>query len=195
MAEINQKLEHRLLQKLSPQQIQLIKLLEVPILELEQRIKKEIEDNPALDEGDENEELLRKEKEDEKKDEVEDEVEDEFVDDEIEEIKEIEPNEEEASLEDYYDDDEIPNYKLKDNNYAEETESAQTFYSVGDTFQEFLYTQLNELEFTDDQEKISAYIIGSFDEAGYLRREITSIVSDLLFLYNLTVTDEQVTNV
>jgi len=191
MADINQKLEHRLLQKLSPQQIQLIKLLEVPILELEQRIKKEIEDNPALDEGDENEELLRKDDDTEFKDEEND----EFKDEEIEVIKEIEPNEEEASLEDYYDDDEIPNYKLKDNNYAEETESAQTFYSVGDTFQEFLFSQLNELEFTEEQEKISAYIIGSFDEAGYLRREITSIVSDLLFLYNLTVTEEQVTNV
>ena len=188
MPEINQKLEQKLLQKLSPQQIQLIKLLEVPILELEQRIKKEIEDNPALEEGADDDNLLQDNNDDDHK-------EDE-IDEDTETIDEpIEDKQEDISLDDYYDDDEIPNYKLKDNNYAEETESAQTFYSVGDTFQEFLFAQLYELELEDDKEKISEYIIGSFDESGYLRRDISSIASDLLFLYNISVSVEDVQEV
>ncbi len=193
MPEINQKLEQKLLQKLSPQQIQLIKLLEVPVLELEQRIKKEIEDNPALEEGADDDELLRKNDDDDK--DIENDDDTENIDD-IDDIEEPVINkEDDISLDDYYDDDEIPNYKLKDNNYAEETESAQTFYSVGDTFQEFLFAQLYELELENEKEKISEYIIGSFDESGYLRRDVNSIASDLLFLYNISVTVEDVQDV
>jgi RNA polymerase sigma-54 factor len=183
MPELNQKLEQKLSQKLSPQQIQLIKLLEVPIIELEQRIKKEIEDNPALEEGLDEDEIINKDQNEEIDDENETEIEDETsIQDEI-------------PVEDNYDDDEIPNYKLKDNNYAEETESAQTFYSVGASFQEFLYNQLSELELDEKKQKIAEYIIGCIDDSGYLTRQTNSIVSDLLFLFNIKVTIEEVEDV
>lgn len=193
MPEINQKLEQKLLQKLSPQQIQLIKLLEVPILELEQRIKKEIEDNPALEEGVDDEDEFPQKSDDDIVDDDDDFNEDIESTTEIDEIELR--KEEEISVDDYYDDDETPDYKLKDNNYAEETESAQTFYSVGDTFQEYLYSQLFELEFKGKNEKISEYIIGNFDESGYLRRDVNSIVNDLLFLFNISVTENEVVEV
>lgn len=196
MPELNQKLEHKLLQKLSPQQIQLIKLLEVPIVELEQRIKKEIEDNPALEDSvDEEEELnLRKEEKEEKEnaDKEDEEVASEFED---EEDYQVDNADDEFSVEDYIEDDEIPNYKLKDNNYGEATESAQTFYSAGKTFQEFLENQLSVLELDAQGQKIAKYIIGNIDESGYIRREANSIVNDLLLLYNISVTVEQVNDI
>ncbi len=194
MADIHQRLEHKLYQKLSPQQIQLIKLLEVPIIELEQRIKKEIEDNPALDESeglDEDDTLVRK---DEPESEIERNDDDDENLDKIEDLPVDNPDDE-FSVEDYIEDDEIPNYKLKDNNYAEQTERAQTFYSVGSTFQEFLDAQLSVLDLDENTRNIAAYILGSIDEAGYLRREIHSITNDLLLLQNMMVTEEQVLSV
>lgn len=196
MPDLNQKLEHKLLQKLSPQQIQLIKLLEIPIIELEQRIKKEIEENPALEDAstnaDDDDSLHRKEDDElentekEKKEEI-----DDYDNPAEEEIPE-KNLEEEFSVDDYIEDDEIPSYKLKDNNYGEETDSAQTFYSVNDSFHEFLETQLSVLNLDETTNLIATYIIGSLDEAGYLRREINSIASDLLLLYNVSVSPEQV---
>lgn len=190
MAELNQKLEHKLLQKLSPQQIQLIKLLEVPIIELEQRIKKEIEENPALEDNSvntEEENIVSKNEESETKD---NEFED--YDNPIQEELPEKNTDDEFSVEDYIEDDEIPAYKLKDNNYGEETDRAQTFYSEGSSFHEFLDAQLSELELDEQKDLIAGYIIGSLDEAGYLRRELMSITSDLLLLHNISVGHDEV---
>jgi RNA polymerase sigma-54 factor len=190
MPELNQKLEQKLLQKLSPQQIQLIKLLEVPIVELEQRIKKEIEENPALEED--NNEITDIDRNSDENQQETDENSD-FELDSDNDFDEAELREEaDFSIEDYFDDDEIPNYRLKDNNYGEETESPQTFYSVGDSFQEFLYSQLAVLELDERSEQIAKYILGNLDEAGYLRREPASIANDMLFLFNFSVTPDEV---
>ena len=194
MADLNQRLEQKLQQKLSPQQIQLIKLLELPVVELEQRVKKELEDNPALeiaDFDDENKEFDKeehKENNDENTETSEDEYTDDILDDEkIESIDDIMP------VEDQYDDPEdIPAYKLKDNNYGEETDSPQTFYSVGQSFQEYLLTQLSELSLTEQDRQIAEYIIGNIDDTGYLRRSLENIVSDLIFLQGLEVPIEKI---
>lgn len=187
MAGINQKLEQRLMQKLSPQQIQLIKLLEVPIIELEQRIKKEIEENPALEEGKDSDEEIPQNNNDSI------ENEDDYEDDK-EQVDEVNLDEE-FSPDDYFEDDEIPNYKLKDNNYAEETERPQNYYSAGASFQEFMDAQLSILELDEKREIIAKYFIGSLDESGYLRRDINSVINDLLLFYNLSVTYEEVEEV
>jgi len=183
MSVLNQKIDQKLLQKLSPQQIQLIKLLEVPIIELEQKIKKEIEENPALEEGDYEEDMSVKE----------DEAEEFKLDDnELESESDTENTDEilydnEFSIDDYYDEEEIPNYKLKDNNYAEESDKPQTYYSVGSSFQEYLFTQLAVLDLSDNERVICEYIVGNLDEAGYVRRDLEAISDDLLVLQNLSV--------
>jgi len=195
MADFNQRLEYKLLQKLSPQQIQLIKLLEVPIIELEQRIKKEIEENPALDESSttSDDEIISKKEDEDDEFEKDNEIE-EYDNPKEEEIPADNPDDE-FSVDDYVEDDEIPAYKLKDNNYSEETDSAQTFYSVGKSFHEFLDAQLSVLELDQTTDLIAGYIIGSLDEAGYLRREVLSIASDFLLLHNIEITTDQVEEV
>ncbi len=185
MSEINQNLELKILQKLSPQQIQLIKLLEMPIIELEQKIKKEIEENPALEEGKEFEE----EPELQSNNDVEPEKEKEEPEEEIVEYQE--DNIDDFSADDYYDDDEIPNYKLKENNYAEETDRTFSYFSEEHTFHEYLFSQLSTLDISPEDKAVAEYFIGSFDDAGYLRRELQSIVNDLLFRCNISIEPEK----
>ncbi len=166
---LNQKLQQKLLQKLSPQQIQLIKLLEVPTVMLEQRIKKELEENPTLEEGAETDP---------------EEQEEEIDDDEIDQ-------EDEFSFEDYIDDDETPAYKLAENNYSKDDKKTEIPFSTGSTFHEHLLSQLGLRVLTEHQEKIAAYMIGNIDEDGYLRRDLDSIVDDLAFSLNIDTTFEE----
>ncbi len=194
MTVINQKLEQKQIQKLSPQQIQLIKLLEVPIIELEQRIKKEIEENPALEESKElDEETPNNESEDsdlEYEEENDKNRETEFENDSYTN------NEEEYTFDDYYgEEDEMPNYKLKDNNYAEDTDIPQNYYSVGSSFQEYMYEQLSDLELNENDLVVAEYLIGSLDESGYLRRDVVSIKNDLILFYNTDVQVEKIEKV
>ncbi len=168
---INQRLEQKLLQKLSPQQIQLIKLLEVPVMELEQRIMKEIEENPVLEEGiseDPYDSELESNNEDEKETEY----------------------EEEFSVDDYIEDDEIPTYKLTSNNYAAEKDSMDGTYSESSSFREHMLVQLNLLNLTKEEQSIAEYIIGNIDDTGYLRRELESIVNDMVFSQNIFIEDK-----
>ncbi|WP_462279789.1 RNA polymerase factor sigma-54 [Salinivirga cyanobacteriivorans] len=157
---LKQSLQQKLLQKLSPQQIQLIKLLEVPTLQLEQRVKKEIEENPALEEGNDNYEDEYQQEEDYQEDDSGDEF----------------------SMDDYIEDDEIPNYKLQASNYSKDDEHTEIPYSEGASFHEFLRNQLS-LKVSLDEEKrtLAEYIIGNIDDDGYLRRNLKSIVDDLAF--------------
>jgi len=168
---INQRLEQKLLQKLSPQQIQLIKLLEVPIMELEQRIKKEIEENPVLEEG--------------KKEDPDD------IDSNSEE-NETNDYDEEFSVSDYIEDDEVPNYKLKSNNYAESKDNMEGAYSESSSFREHMLSQLNLVKLKKSEKQIAEYIIGNIDDIGYLRRDLDAIVDDLAFTQNIEVSEEQV---
>jgi len=177
---LRQKLQQKLLQKLSPQQIQMIKLLEVPTLQIEQRIKKELEENPALEEGqEEDEEIENGETEEEQ-----------FEDNDKDKDKE------EFTIDDYIEEDEIPEYRLQTNNYSKEDERKNEIpYSAGSSFQEHLESQLGLRELTDKQKTLGEYILGNIDEDGYLRRELSNIVDDLAFLQNVTATEKELEEV
>ena len=166
---LKQRLQQKLLQKLSPQQIQMIKLLEIPAVQLEQRIKKELEENPVLEEG--SEETDFNEAEDAKEDQTSDQV-------------------EEFSLEDYMQDDEIPSYRLNAQNYSADDKREDIPFSLGSTFREQLKSQLGLRKLTEEQEVLAEYILGNIDDDGYLRRELEAIADDLAFSTGLEATYE-----
>jgi RNA polymerase sigma-54 factor len=165
------KLTQKLLQKLSPQQILLMKLLQVPTVALDQRIKQEIEENPALD--DSTEELPE-----------EDSLEDKDSD-------EDEKSEEEFDITDYVSDDEIPDYKLHSNNYPEE-EKKDIPFAGGKSFYEVLQAQLGDAGFNDHQRIIAETIIGNIDDSGYLERDVEAMVDDLAFTQGIEVSEDEV---
>ncbi len=164
---LNQRLQQKLQQKLSPQQIQMIKLLELPSLQLEQRVKKELEENPALEEGVDQEEMDSQEESQENTDQ------DEF------------------SLEDYISDDDTPDYKLTTNNYSKDDDNKQAPISNGKSFMEFLIEQLQLKNISQETYVLARYLVGSLDVDGYLRRDLEDIVDDLAFSQNIQVETEQ----
>ena len=168
---LKQTFSLKLQQKLSPQQIQLMKLLQLPTVAMEQRIKEEMENNPALDEGKEDEDL-------------EEEQEDDFGREEISDA------EKEFDFDDYIGDDDTPSYKLNINNHSKDDEEKQVPLSGGATFQELLEQQLTLFNLEDDDQIIALHLIGSLDDSGYLRRNIDAIVDDLAFTQNV-ITDEE----
>ena len=173
---LKQRLQQKLLQKLSPQQIQMIKLLEVPTLQIEQRIKKELEENPALEEGAEEEETSSEAEDDQ--------------------FEEKDKDGEEFTLDDYIEEDEIPEYKLQTNNYSKDEEKKSEIpFSVGFSFHEHLESQLGLRDLTEKQKILGEYIIGNIDEDGYLRRELINIVDDLAFLQNVETTESELEDV
>ncbi len=177
---LNQKLQQKLLQKLSPQQIQMIKLLEVPTLQIEQRIKKELEENPALEEGpSEEEEAVPGDEND--------------LD---EPFEEKDKDNDEFTLDDYIEEDEIPDYRLQANNYSRDDEKKSEIpFSVGSSFHEHLESQLSLRDLTEKQKILGEYILGNIDEDGYLRRELVNIVDDLAFLQNVSTTEKELEEV
>ncbi|PTN10680.1 RNA polymerase factor sigma-54 [Mangrovibacterium marinum] len=163
-------LQQRLLQKLSPQQIQVIKLLEIPTVQLEQRIKKELEENPVL------------------------EMQNDLPDEEGNMQEEENPNDrdnEEFSLEDYMDEDDIPEYKLAANNYSKDDKQIDIPFSAGTSFHESMHEQLGLADLDEEKRKLAEYIIGNIDDDGYLRRDLLSISDDLAFNMNMNVTEEE----
>ena len=168
-------LQHKLLQKLSPQQIQVIKLLEIPTLQLEQRIKKELEENPVL-------ELESDSPQDE------DNIE---MRDENEAGNDVDSDE--FTFDDYYNEDEdIPTYKLNTNNYSKDDIYVDIPFSVGTSFHEFLYEQLGMVSFTEEEQQLAEYVIGNIDDDGYLRRELSAISDDLAFNMNMEVSEDEI---
>jgi RNA polymerase sigma-54 factor len=174
---LKQRLQQKLTQRLSPQQIQMIKLLEIPAIQMEQRIKKELEENPALEEGADDEEKSIEEQEEEQ-------------------FEEKDKDQEEFTLDDYIDDDDIPEYRLQSNNYTKEDEKRTEIpFSAGSSFHEHLESQLILRELTEKQKILGEYILGNIDEDGYLRRELSNIVDDLAFLQNVNTTEEELEKV
>ena len=167
-------LQQKLLQKLSPQQIQVIKLLEIPALQLEQRIKKELEENPVLElESDEN----GGEQDDNNVDEA---------------GNETDIDNDEFTLDDYYDeDDDIPAYRLNANNYSKDDKYVDIPFSVGTTFHEFLLEQLGVADLDEDEQNLAEYIIGNIDDDGYLRRDLSAISDDLAFNLNMEAAEDE----
>ncbi|HRG82279.1 MAG TPA: RNA polymerase factor sigma-54 [Chitinophagaceae bacterium] len=182
---LSQSLQQKLLQKLSPQQIQLMKLLQVPTANLEIRIKEELEENPAL------------ELDEEKHEEGADELKDEFSENGEEEYEEQDGSEDEyenIDISDYVQegDDEVGDYKLRDDNYPEEDEGRQLPYKAETSFYELMTTQLGLLRLEEKELAIAEQIVGSLDEDGYLRRETSAIVDDLAFRQNISATEAEV---
>lgn len=181
---LRQTQQLKLLQKLSPQQIQLMKLLQLPTLALEQRIKQEIEDNPALEEGGNEEEIAG-----------EVDFDDDIDGDESESTDEIDNEISLDDLEEYFDDDEVPDYKLHVNNTSPDDERKEVPHSSGITFHDHLIEQLGLKINNDKKYKIGIHIIGSLDDSGYLTRELTAISDDLAFTQNLDVSEEEIEEV
>ena len=173
------RLTQKLLQKLSPQQILLMKLLQVPSVALDQRIKQEIEENPALEDlsQDLSDQINGSEEPTEERDDApETNSDDEF------------------DLSDYVDADEIPDYKLYSNNYPEEEKKSMPFAS-GVSFYEHLLAQLGDAYFDEDERVIAETIIGNIDDSGYLERDLESMVDDLAFSQGVNTTEKQVKKV
>ena len=167
---LKQKLQQKLLQKLSPQQIQMIKLLEIPTFQLEQRVKKELEENPLLDDGSgETEELY----------------------DDVDNEKEDENQNDDLSLDEYLENENIPSYKLESRNYSKDDKKDSIPFSSGSTFHDYLENQLGLRILDDRQQQLASYIIGNIDEDGYLRRELEAIVNDLAFSYNIETNEDE----
>lgn len=182
---LSQSLQQKLLQKLSPQQIQLMKLLQVPTANLETRIKEELEENPAL------------ELDEEKHDEGADELKDEFSENGEEDHEEKDGSEDEydnIDISEYVQDgdDEVGDYKLRDDNYPEEDEGRQLPFKAETSFYEMMSNQLGLLKLEEKEQAIAEQIVGSLDEDGYLRRETSAIVDDLAFRQNISATEQEV---
>jgi RNA polymerase sigma-54 factor len=183
---LNQRLQQKLLQKLSPQQILLMKLLQIPSIALEQRIKQEIEENPALEETNEEEVLDADLDYDEP-------VDSEEIDLEKEEENDLKDKDDEFDLNDYIaDDDDTPSYKLNANNYSSDDERREVPFISGNSFQDLLFSQLGMRNLSEKQQQIASYIIGNLDDSGYLNREISAMVDDLAFAMNIQTTKEEI---
>lgn len=170
---LKQQLQQKLQQKLSPQQIQVIKMLEIPTLELEERIRQELEENPALEEGHE--------------------VAEENVDDfQQEDVNDVSETTEELDWENYIDDeDDIPNYKLYANNSSPDDKHEEIPFAAKDTFREHLLEQLNVQIFDNKIKSLAEYIIGNIDDEGYLRRPIESMIDDIAFQSGLLIDEKE----
>ncbi len=172
---LKQHLTQKLEQRLSPQQIQLMKLLQVPTMELDQRIKQELEENPALEEGNEN-------------------LDDEFGSEDDYDDNSDNERDDDFDISDYFDEDSA-DYKTQVSNKGRDEEEKVIPLSGEQSFQERLTEQLHLLDLTEQQFQIADTIIGNLDEAGYLKREVEAIVDDLAFSVNLIVTEKEVEDV
>jgi len=173
---LKQYLQFKLSQKLSPQQIQLMKLIQLPTQAFEQRLKQEMEENPALEGG---------------KDEPEnyDDTYDEF-DNSDDSYDDSETIGEDINVDEYLSDDDIPDYRTQTNNYSADDDDKDIPFAAGTSFTQYLTNQLNTFRLTDDERDIAEFLVGSVDESGYIRRSLTDIADDLAFTQNV-YTDEK----
>lgn len=170
---LKQHLQFKLSQKLSPQQIQLMKLIQLPIQSFEQQILREIEENPALASGKE-----------------ESETQEEFGETEADGGEVIEADD--IDIDAYLSDDEIPDYRLRAQNYSTDDEDKQIPYAGGVSFHQQLMQQLDTFTFSDEEYRIASFLVGSIDTSGYIRRELIDIVDDLAFTENIYTDEEKV---
>lgn len=175
---LKQSLQYKLLQKLSPQQIQLMKLIQLPTQAFEERLKQEIEENPALDTG----------KDD--ADSFDDDLSNEYEDSGTEKIEA-----EDINIDEYLSDDEIPSYKTQANNYSADDEDKNLPYAAGTSFHQSLKNQLNTYNFNEEERAIAEFLVGSIDDSGYIRREIIDLVDDLAFTANIFTSEEKVISI
>ncbi|MBH46139.1 MAG: RNA polymerase sigma-54 factor [Flavobacteriaceae bacterium] len=168
---LKQQLQIKLSQKLSPQQIQLMRLIQLSTLDLEQRIISEIGENPALEKGkevDENELQTQGDPFDDYQNEQKIDTED-------------------IDIDSYLSDDEIPNYRIQSNNQSSDDETREIHFSGGTSFHEYLENQLKNLILNDVEKPVAEFLIGSIDNSGYLRRSDENIIDDLAFTQNIVI--------
>ena len=173
---LKHSLQFKLSQKLSPQQIQLMKLIQLPTQAFEQRLQEELVENPALESGKE---------EVENYDEFEDNVNDEYDDYDNEQI-----NTEDINIDEYLSNDETPDYKYQTNNYSDDDEDKSMPFAATVTFHQDLINQLNTFILSDEEREIAEYLVGSIDDTGYIRRSLQDIVDDMAFTQGI-YTDEK----
>ena len=182
---MKQSQQFRLQQKLSPQQIQLMKLLQLPTIALEQRIKEELEANPALEEGAEDaDDEIQEDFEDDILDQDDEVPEDNFEEDEGG-MEEAERMDDEVTFEDYMDEEEGADYKYEITNAGKDDDKRESPLTVGPGFHDVLEQQMGLRDLSDHEYKIGLYLIGCIDDDGYLRRDIDSIVDDIAFSQNI----------
>ncbi len=177
---LKQNLQLKLSQKLSPQQIQLMKLIQLPTQAFEQRLKEEMVENPALETGKEEYEA------------------DEFSNDDYDEYDDYDNDRIEAddiNIDEYLSDDEIPNYKLQANNYSDDDEERTMPYAAPVSFHQSLVDQLNTFILDDSEREIAEFLVGSIDDTGYIRRSISDIVDDMAFTQGIYTDEKTVENI
>lgn len=172
---LKQFLNFKLSQKLSPQQIQLMKLIQLPTQAFEQRISQEMNENPALEKGKE------------EASEFDQDINDDYQDT-IDEAPEI-------NIDEYLSDDQTPSYKLNANNYSADDQQTHMPYAAGQSFTQHLMQQLNTYRLEESEKEIAKFLVGSVDESGYIRREIADIVDDLAFTQNVYTEETAVESV
>ncbi|MCL7752123.1 RNA polymerase factor sigma-54 [Polaribacter sp. Z022] len=175
---LKQSLQYKLLQKLSPQQIQLMKLIQLPTQAFEERLKQEIEENPALDTGKDESDSF-----------------DEDLSNEYDDTGNEKIEAEDINIDEYLSDDEIPNYKTQANNYSSDDEEKSVPYAAGTSFHQSLKNQLNTYSFDEEEKAIAEFLVGSIDDSGYIRRDILDLVDDLAFTANVFTTEEKVISI
>ncbi|MDG1775516.1 MAG: RNA polymerase factor sigma-54 [Flavobacteriaceae bacterium] len=178
---LKQYLQYKLSQKLSPQQIQLMKLIQLPTQAFEQRLRQELEENPALEPG---KEIVEG---------TEDIYEDNYEEDFKEDSEHIDA--EDINIDEYLSDDEIPDYKTQSNNYSEDQDDKVIPYAAATTFYQHLLAQLQQQFIPEQDWAIAEFLIGSVDETGYIRRPLPDLVDDLAFTENLYTDEQQVKKV
>ena len=177
---LKQFLNLKLSQKLSPQQIQLMKLIQLPTQAFEQRLLEEMNENPALETGTEEEEIYDKDEFD--NDDANDEF-DDYDDNESEDTSDI-------NIEEYLSSDETPDYKTQANNYSDDDEERESPLVAPISFHQDLINQLNTFMLNDEEREIAEFLVGSIDDMGYIRRSIPDMVDDMAFTQGI-YTDEK----
>lgn len=175
---LKQHLQLKLAQKLSPQQIQLMKLIQLPTQAFEQRLKQELEENPALESGKADGDPME-----------------EGYENTYEDALEGEAITNEINIDDYLSDDEVPDYRTQTNNYSSDNDEKSIPYAAGVSFNQYLTDQLNTVYLNDEEWAIAEFLVGSVDESGYIRRPLTDIMDDLAFTLNIYVEEEKIESV
>ncbi|WP_297333554.1 RNA polymerase factor sigma-54 [Flavobacterium sp.] len=179
---LKQNLQLKLSQKLSPQQIQLMKLIQLPTQAFEQRLKEEMVENPALESG-------REEEYDDA---------DDFGNDDYDEYDDYDNDRidaDEINIDEYLSDDEIPNYKLQANNYSDDDEDRTMPFAANVSFHQSLTDQLNTFILSENERDIAEFLVGSIDDTGYIRRSIPDLVDDMAFTQGIYTDEQTVENI
>jgi RNA polymerase sigma-54 factor len=180
---LKQFLNLKISQKLSPQQIQLMKLIQLPTQAFEQRLLEEMNENPALESGKEEENLHEK-------DEFDDEQYDDYDDSEADRV-----DAEDINIDEYLSSDETPDYKTQVNNYGDDDDEREIPFAAPVSFHQDLINQLNTFILNDEERDIAEFLVGSIDDMGYIRRSIPDIVDDMAFTQGLYTSEKEVENI